>query len=408
MNMIRFFTLNKKPRPHIIVALSVIAFIIVAFLMKDPVGNARYIHITFMIYLALMILLFMHHFFRQLQYNPYSYNSIYYIGFSLFLLVTLISQLQILKYYDVPEMGNEGILFSSLATLVSSGKSYMMLSAPFILFYSVCLCIANIVLIRKEGFSLTNILSIILSILLVGGDLFLFTVDYYVSGSQTEVMFHDLSTNLFASFYLYFECMLIGSIIVDIIVLRYRPDYDKDYIITLGCGLMEDGTPTPLLASRLNRALQFYHEQKQSTGKSARFITSGGQGADEVVAESTAMKNYLISKGIDEDDIIEENKSVNTRENMLFSKRIIDQDDPDSKVVFATSNFHVFRSGIQARRAKLTAEGIGAKTKWYFWPNATVREFVGLVSQHRLKQITILTVMILVYLFATYVLYMYI
>ena len=34
----------------------------------------------------------------------------------------------------------------------------------------------------------------------------------------------------------------------------------------------------------------------------------------------------------------------------------------------------------------MQAEGMGAPTKWYFWPNAAVREFVGLLTEHKLKQ----------------------
>ena len=39
--------------------------------------------------------------------------------------------------------------------------------------------------------------------------------------------------------------------------------------------------------------------------------------------------------------------------------------------------------------AELKAEGMGAQTKWYFWPNAAVREFVGLLSKHKYKQILV-------------------
>jgi hypothetical protein len=40
---------------------------------------------------------------------------------------------------------------------------------------------------------------------------------------------------------------------------------------------------------------------------------------------------------------------------------------------------------------------MGCRSKWYFWPNAAVREFVGLLTQHRLKQGVILLCMILFY-----------
>ena len=75
-----------------------------------------------------------------------------------------------------------------------------------------------------------------------------------------------------------------------------------------------------------------------------------------------------------------EDRSVSTLENMTFSKQVIDGVKPEAKVAFATTNYHVFRSGIYAIQAGIDADGIGSRTKWYFWPNAFVREFIALLS----------------------------
>jgi uncharacterized SAM-binding protein YcdF (DUF218 family) len=91
---------------------------------------------------------------------------------------------------------------------------------------------------------------------------------------------------------------------------------------------------------------------------------------------------------------------------MKFSKEKIMAIDPNAKIAYSTTNYHVFRSGLFARRVKMRAQGIGARTKWYFWPNAAVREFVGLLTQHRGKQILILGSMILLYLTLTFVVFM--
>ena len=101
--------------------------------------------------------------------------------------------------------------------------------------------------------------------------------------------------------------------------------------------------------------------------------------------EAEAIRQYLLSKGIEDRLILPEDRSRNTYENMDFSRRIIEEENPESQVVFATSSYHVFRSGLCARQAGLTAEGIGSKTKWWFWPNAFMRETVGLM-QKRWKQ----------------------
>ena len=44
----------------------------------------------------------------------------------------------------------------------------------------------------------------------------------------------------------------------------------------------------------------------------------------------------------------------------------------DPKIAFSTTNYHVFRSGVFASRQGIRAEGIGAKTKIYFWINAFI------------------------------------
>ena len=75
--------------------------------------------------------------------------------------------------------------------------------------------------------------------------------------------------------------------------------------------------------------------------------------------------------------------------------------NPEGKIAFSTTNYHVFRSGLYARRVKMKAQGMGAKTKWYFWPNASVREFVGLLTDHRLKQGLIFTSLTLSYILLT-------
>ncbi len=82
---------------------------------------------------------------------------------------------------------------------------------------------------------------------------------------------------------------------------------------------------------------------------------------------------------------------------MAFSKKLIEERKKDAKVIYSTTNYHVFRSGVWASNAGLAAEGIGARTKWWFWPNAFVRECVGLL-QNRWKQELILLVLLLAFI----------
>ena len=404
MNILQFDTRNKKPKLFHLLLLAVLAGAAVVLLSLEGTER-RAVPICGVTAAFCLVTLFelLRTWREQLRYNPYSYNTIYYMGFALFDLSVLVTNLVlIVRMLRSPELyPAEAILH----TLLNSAKLYMFISSPFILVFSAALVISNLSLIRHEGKRLVNLLGIILAGLLVGGLLFLFFVDSYVSGSQREVMIHDLVTNLFAAVYLYFECMLLGIIVADAVVIRYEPAPDKDFLIILGCGIRADGTPSPLLRGRIDRALAFAEKQEAETGKAPIFVTSGGQGPDEVCSESAAMKRYLMEKGVPEERILEEDRSTDTYENMKFSKEKIQAVDPGGKVAFSTTNYHVFRGGLKARRVKMRAVGMGAKTKWYFWPNAAVREFVGMLTEHRGKQALVLGSMIVFYVALTLLVY---
>ena len=395
----RFNTRDKKPKVWNIAALAAVAAAAAAALaVTGSEQHALAICMIMDAFFLSAIVLLVRAFFAQLGYNPYSYNTIYYLGFSVFLLSVLITHIVL-----TVRLAADPTLFSGQNTaqirslLAVSAKNYMLFSCPFIFAVSAALCASNISLIRHEGLRFVNVLGFILAILLVGGELFLFFADSAVSGSEQYVRMRDLFTNIFAAVYLYFECMVIGIMVANWITSRYRPEPVQDYVIILGCAIRRDGTPTPLLRDRIDRAIAFRNEQLEKTGRPLIFVTSGGQGSDEIISESEAMKRYLLEKGISESQILEEDQSTSTFENMKFSKAKIERQNPHASIAFATTNYHVFRSGLYARRVKMRAVGMGAKAKWYFWPNALVREFVGLLTEHRGKQMLIISALIAFY-----------
>ncbi len=399
----KFDTRNKKPHIWGIAAPAGIAAGLIAVLtVTGAEEHAIAISVVLDLFFFAAIVMLVRAFSEQIQYNPYSYNTIYYAGFSLFLLSVLLAHM-ILTVQMAQDSGwHTGQRLSQISTLLTtSAKTYMLLSFPFIAAVSAALCVSNLALIRHEGKRFVNLLGIILSFLLVGGELVLFLADRSVSGSEHSVKIHEIFVNIFAAGYLYFECMLVGIMIAHAITSRYEPEPDKDFLIVLGCALRKDGTPSPLLKDRLDRAIAFRNRQLADTGKDLIFVTSGGQGSDEVVSESTAMKRYLTENGIPEQRILEEDRSTNTFENMKFSREKIGDRASDAKIAFSTTNYHVFRSGLFARRVKMRAVGMGAKAKWYFWPNALVREFVGLLTEHRGKQAAVITSLIVAYVLLT-------
>ena len=108
------------------------------------------------------------------------------------------------------------------------------------------------------------------------------------------------------------------------------------------------------------------------------------------------MACYMREQGIPEDQILVEDRSKTTLENMRFSRRLIEERSDGAKVAFSTSSYHVYRGGILAAQSGWNIDGMGSRTKWYFWPNAFLREFIGLLVSSRRQQITAMLVIALV------------
>ena len=403
---LKFDTLDKKPKLWDLIPVSILFAAMEAFLiLKDAAKYDFAVSVLQVILLTYVLVRLIIAFFRQIRYNPYSYNTIYYFGFSVFTFFVILEYCVLIYYIAISEESYNSV--SVLSYLVNAADGFMLLTFPFLFIFSAALCISNISLLRHEGKRFVNVLGIILAVLIVGGGVLIYAFDYYATGSEFQVMMHDIFANTLSAIYLYFECMILGVIVADAIAAKHEPRYDKDYVIILGCSMQKDGKPTPLLRGRIDRAIEFAKKQKEETGKDLIFVTSGGKGPNEPISESECMKRYLLEQGIPEERILEEDKSTNTFENMKFSKEKILEISPSAKVAFSTTNYHVFRSGLYARRNKLRAVGMGAKTKWYFWPNAAVREFVGLLTAHKLKQAVIFTSLIVFHVALTLFIYLY-
>ena len=72
---------------------------------------------------------------------------------------------------------------------------------------------------------------------------------------------------------------------------------------------------------------------------------TGGSGNifEENQKESERMTDFLIEFGVNKNNVLSENKSRNTRENAVFSKKIMDEYEIKS-IVLVTSNIHMKRS----------------------------------------------------------------
>ncbi|MER2055309.1 MAG: YdcF family protein [Clostridia bacterium] len=333
------------------------------------------------------------HFFQAKGTAFYDHSTIYYAGFSLFALATGLVMLSVTVSHRLhPESYS---MYSAYAAISGASVRYMMLTTPVMLFFAAAMAVSNIALLRHERPRLQNLLGLLLSLLLLIGEAigwYLFTRNS--SGSDWQGRLDSALQNTYATLFIYGQCMLTGAVICGILAARHVPAADKDFIIILGCWFRPDGSLPPLLRGRADRALSFWKNQREKAGREARLIPSGGQGINEPMPEAEAIRDYLLSRDVEDRLILPETRSVNTLQNMEFSREIIQKTDPEGKTIFATSSYHVFRSGILAREAGLSAEGIGSRTKWWFWPNAFVRETAGLLQKRWKQEILFLLVLI--------------
>ena len=154
-----------------------------------------------------------------------------------------------------------------------------------------------------------------------------------------------------------------------------------DAVIVLGAGL-RDGRVTPLLRSRLDRGIEVF-QRSRLAGRMTILMPSGGKGSNEPVSEAAAMASYLQEQGVAPDTIVPEDRSRTTWENLRFSKALLIGLGIDGRVAVSTNNFHAFRAAMLMRKAQLHGYATGSPTASYFWPAATIREFLAVLRDHR-------------------------
>ena len=253
----------------------------------------------------------------------------------------------------------------------------VLLSVPFVLIEN------GVIMYRKEGRSLANMLSLIMGILVGVGEMcfFLFFIfPIFWSDQNSDFITTGMKVLLFISLSVMYVSVVFVSFMSYTVLLQLIPrKRDFDYVIIHGSGLLRGREVSKLLADRIDKAIEVY--EKDPTPPI--LIPSGGKGRDEEISEAEAMEQYLIEHGIPKDHIIREDRSTTTRENLIFSKKIIDERAADPYVALVTSNYHVYRALSLCDDIDLECTGIGAHVARYYWPSALLREFAAIMSKKK-------------------------
>ena len=117
-------------------------------------------------------------------------------------------------------------------------------------------------------------------------------------------------------------------------------------MIILGCQVRTDG-PSVLLQDRLDTALDYLEDHPDMT-----VIASGGQGPDEHISEAEAMAAYLVEHGFPEGQILLEDESHNTSQNLMYTRELLEESGLDwqGNLLVVSNGFHLARVRMLAQR----------------------------------------------------------
>ena len=231
----------------------------------------------------------------------------------------------------------------------------------------------GLVMVRREGRRLANLLSLIAGLGILAVDaVFLIALEGGI-GWIGALAGGVVLLSAYAGF------ILVSLLIYAFVYARVSRRDAYDAVIVCGSGLIGDRVP-PLLAGRLDRAAAVYRGQERRP----LVVVSGGQGVGELVPEAVAMRDYLVAQGVPEADIAVEDQARTTEENLRLGAALCRARGRAGRAVAVTSNYHALRTAALARDLRLPIDVTGARTALYFLPSAFLREVAALVV-HRAK-----------------------
>lgn len=178
-------------------------------------------------------------------------------------------------------------------------------------------------------------------------------------------------------------CLIFALLIIPFWVQASRyddvrvADHPRDAALVLGAALW-DNQPSPALRERLQMALSLYHK-----GQVQWIICSGGVG-DDGISEAEGMKRYLMEQGVPPKDLLLEEESTNTKENLQYSKKLLKPNDIQN-IYLVTHDYHMNRALSLARDTGIVAEPAPVHSHVLFAPYYKARECLSIIKYYLTK-----------------------
>jgi uncharacterized SAM-binding protein YcdF (DUF218 family) len=138
-------------------------------------------------------------------------------------------------------------------------------------------------------------------------------------------------------------------------IITDNPPSSPDCLVIPSYALKDRSSPNKPTGAQIELAYQWWKRFPH-----AKLIMSTGDNQGLGIANSTVMAEYAMGLGIPRENLIEESRSLNTHENLLYSMRII-QEEHLKQPTLVTLDLYT-------RRAVATARKLGWKD--FYWLSA--------------------------------------
>ena len=242
------------------------------------------------------------------------------------------------------------------------------------------LMLNGIVLIRREGRRLSNLLCLMAGLGLIATPV-----------AALSLVATASPWALLAAALMFCACAYLGVFLLIFLAqtavqriwggLRAVPH--PDVVVVHGAGLI-NGRVGPLLGSRITGGINAWRDEDALRPGVPLLVMSGGQGPDEPVSEARAMADYAIARGVPAERILLEDRSTTTRTNIAYTRDLLaERGMADPQVLLVTSSFHAVRTAILASDMGVPWAVAPARTAWFYIVNAWLREYVAVLTYRR-------------------------
>lgn len=143
---------------------------------------------------------------------------------------------------------------------------------------------------------------------------------------------------------------VVWSARAEILSQEEAPPANLDCILVLGCGVYADGTPTPMLRSRMTRAVELYQ-----AGWADKLLLSGDNSRADY-NEVATMKTLALEGGVPEEDIVLDHAGFSTYDSLYRAQDVF----LVKRLVIVTQEYHLSRALYLADALGLEAWGVAA------------------------------------------------